>query len=200
MKKMFAIFLFIMPCFAYGAAHADFGAGTNTTWTVPSGKTELRIYIQGAGGAGAGGCNSKGGGGGGRGALAYFALSGVTPGTTLTIIAGTGGYAPTVCNLGNIGTQSSVAFPNGWTLIAGGGQRGIGQMGGAGGNVAETGTAPSGVTYGQVNLGSEIGQNAVDTTGGAGAGNGDTGHGGNGGNAGQVGYAGNGGYIHIEAF
>jgi hypothetical protein len=60
--------------------------GADQTWTVPSGVTEVQVYVRGA----AGGSDVYNHGAGGKGAYVSAVLN-VTPGDTLTIVAGSKG-------------------------------------------------------------------------------------------------------------
>jgi len=72
----------------------------NGTFTIPSGKTVVKVTVQAGGG---GGGNYNGGGGGAGGAAVKY-LTGLTPGNTLTVVRGAGGS-----NAGGAGSTSSVA-------------------------------------------------------------------------------------------
>ncbi len=196
--------LCLSPSYAALLAVQEFGGGTtNQPYVTPLLTTYMECIGQGAGGAGSCGLNNLGGGGGGRGGMGDEIAYGTLGGLSLIVNVGHGGFASVCPNYGNVGTQSSVTFPGagGWMWIWGGAQRALGQMAGQGGNNAQSGTQPSYVfAWGQANLGSEIGQNAVGTLGGIGAGNGDTGGGGNGGAPGQNGTAGIDGYISCRFY
>ncbi len=67
------------------------------TWTVPSGVTKCKVTVVGGGGGG-----DNDGGGGGGGGTAIKIVSGLTPGSGITVTVGAGGAA----NSGNGGTSS----------------------------------------------------------------------------------------------
>jgi len=154
----------------------DIGAGATGTLTVPAWAKLMIMYMTGAGGGGGGGNDHYAGGGGGSGNHAMWAFTGDTlAGKVLTYSCGTAGapgaYNATTGTNGGQGTQTSMVWPNAWTQIAGGGEGGIGGtgtptsgyisgQGGRGGNTAETGSVPAGISYGQFNLSSAIGQSA----------------------------------------
>lgn len=184
---------------------ADFGSGFSGNFTIPAGTSVCRIYLNGAGSGGGAGNSNSAGGGGASGAKGLFTIQGTIAGKVLTINLGTpgaGGVAPG--GDGTLGSQSTVAFDNGWTLIAGAGRPGYGGNGNPGpggnsGNIATTGTVPSYVTsFGQFNMGSWNGQSGTTRLYGFGGNQGDTGGGGQGGWWNQNGQAGQGGYLHIE--
>jgi len=79
------------------------------TFTIPAGKTVVKVTVQGGGGAGAGAASinspSTGGAGGGGTAIKY--LTGLTPGNTLTVTVGAVKTATT--GAGAAGNTSSVA-------------------------------------------------------------------------------------------
>jgi hypothetical protein len=78
---------------------------SSTTFTIPSGKTVVKVTVVGGGGGG-GGYNAAGGGGAAGTAVSY--LTGLTAGNTLTITVGNGGTGGGNAN-GNAGATSSVA-------------------------------------------------------------------------------------------
>ena len=172
----------------------EFSTPGTTNWVVPTGITSISAVAIGGGGGGSGGDGGRGepNGGGGGGGLAYGTFA-VTPGETLTVIAGAGGGSSSG-NAGTAGGVSSIAR-GATVLLAGGGgaggpertlasaaggtstgtQRAGGGAGGAGG----LGTAASGGTGG----GGAGGYSAAGGTGGnqASAGSASTGGGGGGG-------------------
>ena len=102
---------------------------TSLLWTVPAGRTSIRVVLVGGGGGGgsAGTTPAKGGGGAGR--LRDITYS-VSPGQVLTITAGaagSGGSSPTA------GGTSSISGDTGGTQSAAGGNPGSGFSGGASG-------------------------------------------------------------------
>jgi hypothetical protein len=72
---------------------------SNASFTVPSGKTSMRVTLIGAGGGGGGGDNRytwpTTGGGGGGGGMVIQLYSGLTVGTTFNVVIGIGGNAGT---------------------------------------------------------------------------------------------------------
>jgi hypothetical protein len=152
---------------------------TNTSWTAPTGVTQVEVLVVGGGGGG----GYNGGGGGGAGGLLYSAAYTVTPGTSYTVTVGTGGVGGSGSTvLGSAGTNS--VFD---TLTAFGGGGGNSRSttsgttaGGSGGGGASasngfassagTGTSGQG-TNGGVGTASDLGANAAGG-GGGGAGNG----------------------------
>jgi hypothetical protein len=116
---------------------------SSTTFTIPSGKTTLKITVIGGGGGGAKGGTyafGRGGGAGGGASIKYF--TGLTPGNTLTVTIGAGGTAGTVSNNpGGTGGTSSVA--SGTQSIST-----IQATGGAGGSGNQDGSVIGGVGSG----------------------------------------------------
>ena len=72
------------------------GSSGSYTFTVPAGVVQVSAVCVGGGGGGGGnnGTSGPGAGGGGGGSLAYGTFD-VTPGESLTVIVGVGGYAGT---------------------------------------------------------------------------------------------------------
>lgn len=92
---------------------------SNGTWIAPIGVTKLRAILIGGGGGGYGATSTTLGGRGGGGGGTVFCEFDVTPGTTYTIIVGTGGAASanTSLNLpGGDGTKSAIQYPSGTDL------------------------------------------------------------------------------------
>ena len=125
---------------------------TNTSWTAPTGVTQIEVLVVGGGGGGAGTNNSPGGGGG-AGGLIYNSSFSVTPGSSYTVTVGAGGSAgiasPTVTDHGGTGSNSVFG-----SLTAYGG----------GGGARDNTTAPAG-TYGSGGGGSLSGLGASGTSG-----------------------------------
>jgi hypothetical protein len=106
-----------LPTFQTAAGGGGLGGTTvytsNATFTIPTGKTVVKVTVQGGGGTGGRGGISTGivnGGGGGGMAVKY--LTGLTPGNTLTVTVGAGGTAISAgssVSAGNSGGTSSVA-------------------------------------------------------------------------------------------
>jgi hypothetical protein len=150
-----------------------------TTWTAPTGVTEVEYLIVAGGGGGGTGYDRGGGGGGGAGMMLTGTTT-VTPGTTYTVVVGdggTGGADERVNNPGAVGGNSVFA-----TVTA---------LGGIGGQGSRTFSPTARYTGGTAQIGS--GTSALSGGGGggggsAGGGGGATGAGGNG--AGTTGGAG----------
>ena len=184
-----------------GKRFFEAGSATNASIQIPTGCKGLRATLTGGGGSGDFGRNGLHAAGGGRGCIMQIEVFGTLGGKVLDISTAGFAYNATATNQGNIGAQTTLAFDNGWTHIAGGGQRANGVTGGCGGNAAEVGTPPPYVSeVRHSNLASEIGQNATADDRGIGAGQGDTGGGGNGGRAGNVGEPAQGGWIDIKFY
>jgi hypothetical protein len=99
----------------------------NGTFTIPTGKTVVKVTVIGGGGAGGtqGSCYNGAAGGGGGGGAAVKYLTGLTPGNTLTVTRGAAGGTSSVAS----GTQSIT------TISATGGSTGsVGTMAVLGGN------------------------------------------------------------------
>ena len=149
------------------------GGQQSVQWTAPDGITGAQCSAAGAGGGGGGGGqggSAIGGGGGGGGAFASSSLN-VSPGETITFLAGNGGGGG-AANGGAAGTGGASGTSDG-QVTAGGGVGGTLHGGGAGQ------PSPSG-TPGSV--GGEPGNPSGSNDGGGGGGGGsgqDTGHGGN---------------------
>ena len=112
-------------------------------WTVPAGRTSIRVALVGGGGGGGGGpagtTQAKGGGGAGR--VLDITSYAVSPGQVLTFTAGaagSGGFSPTA------GGASSVSGGTGGTQSAAGGSPGSGFTGGASGTPFSGGSGNSG--------------------------------------------------------
>lgn len=192
----------------------DFGAGTNTTYTIPANTNRLVVYLNGPGAGGGGGNSNSAGGGGGSGAKGMFVFTGTLGGKDLDIVLPVGGTGGAPGQNGNIASgHATVAFDNSFTLIAGSGSLGYGGNGqpgpgGRGGNIATNtpdqgggAVLPSYVTsFGQFNLGAPAGMDGTQRLYGHGGNEGDTGGGGKGGWWNTAGENGQGGYIHIECY
>jgi len=114
---------------------------TSTSWTCPTGVTNIEVLVVAGGGAGGG----YHGGGGGAGGVIYNSAFPVTPSTSYTVTVGQGGTAATqVSNTGNPGSNSVFA-----TLTAIGGGAGLSQgstaasrnNGGSGGGASDNGSS-----------------------------------------------------------
>jgi len=132
-----------------------------STFTIPTGKTTLKVTVVGGGG-GTGSANpqsscqvnASGGGGGGGASITY--LTGLTPGNTLTVTVGNGGTAGTT-NAASGGTGGTSSIASGTQTITtvsatgGGGSPAVNQntsINGAGGS-AGTGSGGSANISGQ---------------------------------------------------
>lgn len=140
---------------------------TPLSWTVPAGRTSIRVALCGGGAGGGGGSAgttpAKGGGGGGSVRDFTYAVS---PGQNLTITVGaggSGGFSPTA------GGTSSISGGSGGTQSAAGGNPGSGFTGGASGTPFSGGSGNNGA-------------------GGGGGGSASTGFGGGGGEGGDGGF------------
>jgi len=124
---------------------------SNGTFTIPSGKTVVKVTVIGAGGGGGYALSGSGGGGGGF-AMKY--LTGLTPGNTLTITVGTGGATS-----GGTGGSSSVASGTQTitTLTSTGGS------GGSGLNASSSAWGGAGGTgsNGDINIAGTVGGNGA---------------------------------------
>jgi hypothetical protein len=94
---------------SYSVLYGTTPTVTNTTWTAPTGVSEIEVLVVGGGGSG-GNCQSNGGtpgGGGGAGGLVYHDRFATTPGTVYNVTVGTGGASVTTANVaGNNGADS----------------------------------------------------------------------------------------------
>ncbi len=160
-----------------GSGSQVFSSAASTTWTVPSGVTEITVKAWGAGGGGGGAGSSGNGGSGGGGGYAQSTLS-VTPGETLNIYVGGGGGGGTVYGTttaagagGGGGGRSEIERGTTPLVVAGAGAGGgggdnssatAGGNGGAGGgNVGATGGSSS-------SAGGGAGGDTSSSTGGTG--------------------------------
>ncbi|WP_114910883.1 glycine-rich domain-containing protein [Acidibrevibacterium fodinaquatile] len=123
--------------------------GQSGTWTVPSGISQVRARLWGAGG-GAGGGGSGAGGSGGGYAEGYFP---VTPGTTIAITVGAGGTSGLAGGTTSFGTFASAT---------GGAPGGSGSANGAGVAAANGGTGSGG----SLGISGQFGQNGLVFPGG----------------------------------
>lgn len=140
----------------------------NATFTIPTGITQLKVTVVGAGGGGGG---STGGtaAGGGSGGTAIKWLTGLTPGNTLAVTVGTAGTAgaATPTAGGNGGNSTVASGTQTISTITGNGGTGGSQATGANQNGVAGGTA----TGGDINIGGQnsagSGGTAAGTRGGA---------------------------------
>lgn len=156
-------------------------AGTSS-FTVPSGVSSITVEAWGAGGGGGTGSGSTGSGGrGGGGGYVTSTLTGLTGGTTLTVMVGTGGTTVAAASDGGNGGGYSAVLNGGTYLVqAGGGGGGggaygtaSGGAGGAGGGTSATagnGTSGGGTaTVGGYGGGGYTAGGTAGTTGTSGA-------------------------------
>ncbi|GAA4605939.1 hypothetical protein GCM10023195_20920 [Actinoallomurus liliacearum] len=151
----------LLPVAGSVPAHAQtqkvYTAPGATTFTVPTGVSQIRVVLTGAGGGGSMGTGNtvylSGGSGGGGGATSFCTLA-VHPGDNMTITVGAGGAAPNGDGLA--GTASSIAYANEGGASAdagGGGHTGPGgheDAGGAGGmNATWCAGSDAGQNFGQ---------------------------------------------------
>lgn len=137
------------------------------SWTVPAGITKAKVTVIGGGGGG-GGTNGEplrgGGGGGGGGSIRL--VTGLTPGTSVTVTVGAGGTAANDTAGGTGGTSSFGAFCSA-TGGAGGARRISGSTtNGTGVPNCATGAAAGTGSSGDINMSGTVGFSLV-TGGGA---------------------------------
>jgi len=98
---------------------------SGTTFDIPTGVTQVKVFAIGAGGGGAGTSGSDGtsGGGGGAGGMAFKKYT-VNAGDVLTYSIGTGGAGGIDANNGSNGT-ATLATINGITITGNGGEGGL---------------------------------------------------------------------------
>ena len=102
---------------AYSVIRGTTPTLTATSWTCPTGVSQIEVLVVGGGGSGAGG-NGGGAGGGGAGGLIYNAAYSVTPGTSYAVTVGAGGAASNGAKQGNDGAYS--LFGQGTNLVTNG--------------------------------------------------------------------------------
>lgn len=172
------------------------------TFTVPAGITKVKVTVIGGGGGGAdqGGAGGYGGGGGGT---AIKIVSGLTPGSTISVTVGTGGAG------GNTGSNGGTSSFGAYCSATGGagavayipGIGGIGSSGdlnfagGAGGTSATISGVGSSYGYGG---GTFMGAGGKDTINNGGSAGRAYGGGGSGNVSGTGGYAGASGVVIVE--
>lgn len=122
------------------------------TWTVPAGVTTALVTVIGGGGNGGSGAITSGGGGGGSGGVASDYVTGLTPGSNVTVTVGGAG-----------GTSSFGAF-----LSATGGSNGANGSGSTPGNGGAGGVGSG--TFGFDGIRGGIASNAGSGSGGGGIG------------------------------
>lgn len=163
------------------AGESEFSSGSNQSFVVPDGVTQISAVVVGAGGGGSyTQTSSYPGGGGGGGGLSYGTFA-VTPGETLTVNVGSGGQG------GTFGFDSSTKGKNGGDSQIKRGSTIL--LEGEGG----TGGGPTGFQIGTGGPGG--GSTGTERDGGGDGGDGNTpvSHGYGGGGGGAAGYSGDGG-------
>ena len=157
-----------LPTFQAAAGGGGLGGITaytsNATFTIPTGKTVVKVTVIGGGGGSGAAFDSDGqafgaGGGGGGSAIKY--LTGLTPGNTLTVTVGTGGTAG-ANNAGSGGSGGTSSVASGTQTITT-----ISATGGGGGSGADN-TSNTSATGG---VGSNGDLNITGSSGASGAGN-----------------------------
>ena len=114
---------------------------TSTSWTAPTGVTQVEVLVV-AGGGGGGQDGNGAGGGGGAGGLIYNPSFTVTPGNSYTVTVGAGGAGAPASGVG-YGTQGSNSVFGSLTAI-GGGFGSARQNSGSGGSSGGTGDGTNG--------------------------------------------------------
>lgn len=130
-----------------GRSFQTFNTPGSFTFVVPAGVTALDVEVWGAGGASGGSVANNGGSGGGGGGYCRKSLTGLTPGSSLSVTVGAGGSPGGPGNGGSIGGPSAFAG----ILTANGGSGGpansaAGALGGtaSGGDTNITGQSGNG--------------------------------------------------------
>ena len=127
---------------------------SSSTFTIPTGKTTLKITVVGGGGGGAAGHDygtGGGGGGGGGASIAYF--TSVTPGNTLTVTIGAGGTRGAAGSGAGGGLGGTTSVASGTQTITT-----ISATGGEGGPYTSTQGSSGGLgSGGNINLGGSAG-------------------------------------------
>lgn len=119
----------ISAAYGTGFSHAA-GYSANSSFTVPSGVTQIEVQVWGGGSGGWGSATAGSSSGGSGGGYASGIITGLTSGTVIPITAGAGGYGGGAGgNTGGYGGTSSF----GSYLSATGGQPGTSLIGGNGG-------------------------------------------------------------------
>jgi hypothetical protein len=148
-----------------GGARAELFTTTGTsTFTVPAGVTAVKVTVVAGGGGGGGpSAQSRAGGGGGGGGTAIEWVTGLTPGSTVTVTVGAGGTATAGANGGTGGTSSFGAF-----CSATGGAGGVGGNAFGGGGAAGTATGGNfNIPGGAGSAGIIVAQGVLSGSGGA---------------------------------
>jgi hypothetical protein len=146
---------------------------SSTSWTAPTGVTQIEVLVVAGGGAGGavGGGAPYAGGGGGAGGLIYNSSFAVTPGSSYAVTVGQGGGGGS-----SVGSAGNNSVFGSLTAIGGGGGGGLsgnsGSVGGSGGGGSApvvTFTAGSAGTASQGNAGGQ-GFQGPNSAGGGGGG------------------------------
>lgn len=152
------------------------------SWVAPTNVTSVCVVCVG-GGAGSN-WSGNGGAGGGGGGLGWINNYAVTPGSSYTVVVGSGGPTSNVANISVTGAGTDSYFVNTSTVKGGGGAGPTSHLvGGVGGTYTGTGGGNGGAG----------GSNGVNTAGGGGGAGGYSGDGGAGGSNGNNGSTGSGG-------
>lgn len=159
----------------YPPGQQEYTSPGTYTWTAPN---VYSVSVVAVGGGGGGVCTNNGGGGGGGGGLGWKIVP-VVPGTSYTVVVGSGGSSTSVEG-GQAGNGQTSYFSSIATVAGYGGSGALGLSGGAGGTYAGDG-------------GGAGGSGGAATTSEAGGGGGGGGYSGGGGSGGSGGVSGNGG-------
>lgn len=138
-----------------------FSTPGTSNFTVPAGVTAVKVTVVGGGGGGGsarGGCSTGAGGGGGGGGLSIKYVTGLTPGSTVSVTVGAAGTAGASGSGGGTGGTSSFGA---FCSATGGGGGGAVASGGAG----TRGTQGSG-SGGDINLSAVAGGTGTTGIGG----------------------------------
>lgn len=165
-----------------GSATTDTITSTQN-WTVPVGVYSITVEAWGAGGGGGGDTTTGGYGGGGGAGGGYSKSTGisVTPGTSYSVVVGTGGAGGANAASPGVGGTGGDSTFNSTTVVAKGGTGGAG--GTSGGASGGTGGASGSGTGDTKTSGGNGGTGATLGGGGGGGSGGDSTGGGTGGNA-----------------
>jgi hypothetical protein len=123
------------------------------TFTVPINVTKVKVTVVGGGGSGNNGGSNNGGGGGGAGGCAIKWITGLTPGSSVSVTAGTGGASISNATAGTNGNAGGASSFGAYCSASGGGGAVstlyTGGAGGAGtgGDINLTGGAGEGSQY-----------------------------------------------------
>jgi hypothetical protein len=179
----------VTPVPAYALSQTFNSSGT---YTVPSGKSQMAVFVMGGGGSGGGGSAFEAGGGGRSAALAGFKDYSVTPGQNYSVTVASANGTSSFGNLVDVSTNAD-KYPVGSTIAAGvngGANAGSSGQGGPSINLSDSNlsTYSSGGSGGAGALGARAVQNSYGgnisyfNAGSAGSGSSGGGNGGAGGN------------------